>query len=62
VTGVALEAMVSAERDSLRVGEVGEERGLRLPDSLMHWSVNRLRSKREVVSVAQMRKEAKGLA
>ena len=41
------------------VGEAGERKGWLSRESLMHSRVKMLRSKREVVSVAQMRKEAK---
>ena len=55
-------AVVGAEEKevSLRVGGAGEERDSRRCDSLMHWSVNRDRSKREGGKCGiQMQKEAK---
>jgi hypothetical protein len=57
--------MLSAEKAveaSLMVDEAGERRGWLWPESLMHSRVKMERSKRKVVSVVQMRKEAKGLA
>jgi hypothetical protein len=62
VLSVAIESAEGWEDASLRVGMVGETRELRWPDSFIHWSVDRDRSKREVVSVVQTRKEAKGHA
>ena len=46
----------------LKVGEAGERRDLRWTKWLIHSSVNRDRSKQEVVGVVQTRKEDKGLA
>jgi hypothetical protein len=57
--------MESAERwvdASLRVREMGEARDLRWPEWLLHSSVNRDRSKQQMVSVVQTRKEDKQLA
>ena len=65
VTAVAVESMLSAEKAvdaSLMVSDAGERRGWLGPESLMHSRVKMERSKREVVSVIQMWKEAKGLA
>jgi hypothetical protein len=62
---VVVESTGSTEKAveaSLMVGETGERRGWLSQESLMHSRVKMLRSKREVVSVVQMRKEAKGLA
>ena len=62
-TAVVFEAMLIVDA-SLRVDKAGEGRLLLLPlyVSLMHWSVNRFSSKYKVISVVQVRKEAKELA
>ena len=62
MTAVAVESTQSAEKAvdaSLMVGEPGETKGWTWPEYLMHSRVKMVRSKREVVSVAEMWKEAK---
>ena len=57
------EAMESVEREedaSLEIGEVVETSDLQWTEWLIHSSVNRDRSKREVVSVIQTRKSRQG--